>query len=108
MKQIAALLFVAALIISCSKSETAPPLQNKILGNWQAVNDSYQQIAPEWGFIYEASIKLYADKSFAINVPAGANDNTVFKLGTYELKNNNTSIIFYSVLNDAGTIQTDT
>ena len=66
------------------------------------------QVAPEWGLTYEGSIKLYPDNSFAENVAAGADDNAIFKLGTWKLMNNNSSIIFYSVINDLGTIYRDT
>jgi len=71
-----------------------------------AVTEDGHQVAAEWGFTYEGSIKFYPDHSFAENV--GVNTTNVFKLGTWELKNNNRSIIFYSVMNDSGTIKKDT
>ena len=102
------LAFGAALCFAgCAKKVEASSFKNMIIGNWMAVGEDDMQIAPEWGFFYEASIRLYADNSFAVNVPA-ADDTATFRLGNWKLKDNNSSIIFYTVLNDSGTIKRDT
>ena len=95
---------------SCDNSteKTEPSFETRILGNWSAVSEDYNQIAPEWAFFYEAAIKFYPDHSFAINVGRGVADSAVFKMGTWELKNNNHSIIFYSTMDDLGTVYRDT
>jgi hypothetical protein len=101
--------FVAALCFTgCAKKDEDSSFKNRILGNWMAVSADYTQISLEWGFFYEGSIKFYPDNSFAVNVSAATPDNGDFKMGTWKLKNNNSSIIFYSVLNDLGTIKRDT
>jgi hypothetical protein len=103
------IVFGAFLWLSgCTKKDENISFKDKILGNWKAVSEDGMQIAPEWGLTYEGSIKFYPDYSFAENVAPSADDNAIFKLGTWKLMNNNSSIIFYSVINDLGTIYRDT
>jgi hypothetical protein len=107
MKPIVFVIFaIAALFSRCANKDALPSMEKMIIGNWQAVTVDGHQMAAEWGFTYEGSIKFYPDHSFAENV--GANPINVFKLGTWELKNNDRSIIFYSVMDDSGTIKRDT
>jgi hypothetical protein len=110
MRKISFLVVFGAVLsfAGCAKKGEDSSFKNKILDNWMAVSADYTQIAREWGFFYEGSIKFYSDNSFAVNVSATTPDNGVFKIGTWKLKNNNSSIIFYSVLNDLGTIKRDT
>jgi hypothetical protein len=102
-------LLLASLFQSCEYNniQTSPDFQTRILGTWIAVDDEGHQVAPEWGLIYEASIKLYPDKSFAVNV-GNQPDENIFRLGTWTLRENDQVITFYSYLDDSGTIYRDT
>ncbi|HEV8512656.1 MAG TPA: hypothetical protein VGQ59_05250 [Cyclobacteriaceae bacterium] len=102
-------LVLASLFQSCEYNnlQTTPDFQTRILGTWIAVDDEDHQLAPEWGLMYEASIKLYPDKTFAVNV-GNQPDENIFKLGTWTLRENDQTITFYSYLDDSGTIYKDT
>jgi len=103
------IVFGAAICFtSCTKKDEDNSFKNMILGNWMAVSVDNMKIAPEWGFFYEGSIKFYPDNSFAVNESSVTDSNDTFKMGTWKLKDNNSSIIFYSVMNDFGTIRRDT
>src|SRR5450432_4287652 len=110
MKKISFLIIfgVALCFTGCTKKDEDSSFKNRIIGNWMAVAEDNTQIAPEWGFYYEGYIKLYTNNTFAVNVSPGMVDNGTFNMGTWKLKNNNSSIIFYSVQNDLATIRRDT
>jgi hypothetical protein len=102
-------MIIAALLFNSCKKDVATPsvLENKILGNWLVVDAANEPITLEWGLYYVNSTKLYADKTFRINLGTGV-DNSVAKNGTWVLNENLNSIIFYSVEDDFGTIYRDT
>jgi hypothetical protein len=102
-------IIVAALLFnSCKKNEANPSVsENNIIGNWLVVDAANEPITLEWGLFYVNSTKLYADKSFRVNLSTGV-DNHLFKNGTWVLNENLNSITFYSVENDFGTIYRDT
>jgi hypothetical protein len=107
-KALIPIIIVALLFNSCKKDDAKSSVsENKIIGNWLVVDAANEPITLEWGLFYVNSTKLYADKSFRVNLWTGVDDNKS-KNGTWVLNENLNSIIFYSVDNDAGTIYRDT
>jgi hypothetical protein len=107
-KALIPIIIVALLFNSCKKDDAKSSVsENKIIGNWLVVDAANEPITLEWGLFYVNSTKLYADKSFRVNLWTGVDDNKT-KNGTWVLNENLNSIIFYSVDNDAGTIYRDT
>jgi hypothetical protein len=102
-------IFILALIFNgCQKEEAKPSIEKKILSNWQVVTESYDPSVVEWGFFYVASVKLYEDKTFKLNIGSQPDDPNLPKHGTWKLVNKEKSLVFYSYINDGGTIHRDT
>jgi len=98
----------AITFTSCHKDQAEPSFESKILGNWLVVSSDYTASTTEWGFFYVSSVKLYKDKSFKLNLGTQPDDPTSLKPGTWELIKDKKSIVFYTVVNDMGTILRDT
>jgi hypothetical protein len=107
-KRLIPIIIIATLCFNnCKKEEMNSSFETKIISNWLVVNADNSAGVVEWGLYYVGSIKLYADKSFKVNLGTSIDDNTS-KTGTWELDDTKNSIIFYSVINDLQTIYRDT
>jgi hypothetical protein len=107
-RKLISIIIAALLFNSCKKDEAKPSVfESKILGNWNVVDAVNKPITVEWGLFYVSTTKLYADRSFKINLGTGIDINGS-RNGTWLLNENNNSIIFYSVVNESGTIYRDT
>jgi hypothetical protein len=108
-KRLAPIIAILALLLNgCHKENVEPSLENRIIGNWLVVREGYDPTIVEWAFFYVGSVKLYKDKSFKLNVGELTDDPNTPTQGTWRLISNKNSIVFYSYVNDVGTVYTDT
>ena len=101
-----AAIILAACFVACKKTNSdTNTIDKKMIGNWLVVgadnfrNDSGMVV--EWGLYYVNKVIINADNSFGINSSSN-------RTGTWKLKDNESSIVFYSEVNDVGTIYRDT
>jgi hypothetical protein len=109
-RNLTAIIIIAAFCFnSCNKKNAAPSFESRILGNWLVVDADNKPHADEWGFYYVISVKFYSNNSFRLNLGTGVDDdNNTAKTGTWKLKDNKNSIVFYTVAESGGTIYRDT
>src|SRR5688572_16083741 len=98
-KRLILILISAFLFNSCQEEGLEPPFESRIIGNWLVVTgpESYEPSVTEWGLFYVGSVKLYADKSFKVNLFQEIDDPHVPKHGTWEVVNNSSLINRYSI-----------
>lgn len=107
-KSVISIVLISILLLSgCQHDDAGPAFESKILGNWLVVNETYDQSVVESGFFYVGAVKLYEDKTFKINV-GDQDDPAGLKHGTWKYLCDKNSIVFYSYVNDFGTIYSDT
>ena len=84
---------LASCFIACKKESNPSITADKVTGKWLTVsmndfrNDS--GIVVEWGLFYVGTLGINADKTFIIN-------DGIVPIGTWELKNDGSTIEFYS------------
>ncbi len=107
-RRFVSIILAVLLLNSCKKDEGQPAgFENNILGNWSVVDAANEPITVEWGLFYVSTTKLYADKSFKVNLGTGP-DTSGSRTGTWRLNENKDSIVFYSDINIPGAISRDT
>jgi hypothetical protein len=96
---------IAAGFIACKKTDTASYFKNKIIGDWLVTGthsfNNEGGMTVEWGLYYVNEVGLKNNNSFTVN-------GSVTPTGTWELKDNQHRIIFYTQITDAGTVYRDT
>jgi hypothetical protein len=110
------IILVAVIItvsfISCKKTSTEASFKNSIVGDWLVVStdsfhdstDSFHNdngIVVEWGLYYVNTIGIRSDYTFTVN-------RNPVPTGTWKLKDNRQNIVFYSLVDEQGTIYKDT
>jgi hypothetical protein len=107
-KNLIQLIITVLCFTGCKKDETKPSVfESKILGNWLVIDINNQPSNTEWGLFYVFSTKLYADRSFKVNLGTGVDSNS-FRTGKWILNEEINSITFYSAVDELGTIERDT
>ena len=97
-------IIMAACAGACTKHDNEL-FKNQITGDWLVVgNPDFRMesgMVIEWGLFYVGAVGIHSDHSFTIN----KSDKPV---GKWKLAEGLSKIIFYSEINDAGTIYRDT